>query len=267
MVFKYDGARAATGELSAHDAAVAIRGIARATVLTAHAFANNGEVRSRADSFRGGRVYLQAPRRGSFEQLVRVVFESPELGAAFGVGVLSSAFWDFVKWSWGQTLGQNTAPESPQLRARRDRIEPRFEELTSALRRPLEEIHRPIEHEDATEMGLNRPRVGRVLTLNEDTLAFVTQVIVSEEVELVSGNITRFNVLSGYGRLFDDARGETVSFVIHDSLSEASRQWITWSLDQRNRRMPGKLLMHVQRSTGSGHEVVRYVVHDARGVR
>jgi hypothetical protein len=264
IVFKYDGSLAATGELAIHDASTALRGITRATVITAHAFLNDGAVRSRTDSFKGGQVFVNAPRRGSYEQLVRIVFD-PVFIAGMGGGLVTNAFWDFLKWTWGATVGKETEPSSTAMLDRRDRIEPKLGDITAALGRPMEEMHKPIEQGDAAEMGVNRPRVGRILTLDEDTLKFVSSVTESKEETLVSGNVTRFNVLSGFGRMFDDRRGETVSFLVDAGLSQSAREWITWSLDQRNRHRPGKVLFKVTQVVGRGDELIRYLVRDVVG--
>jgi len=58
---------------------------------------------------------------------------------------------------------------------------------------------------------MERPR-SQVLTFNKDTLAWVKTRDENPEIEKILGNITRYNVLSKNGRLYDYALERTVPF-------------------------------------------------------
>lgn len=65
LKFHYEHGAADSGRLEIYDAAVALRGVARATSMITHAYLN-GEVRIRAEAATGAKIYIETPKRGSF---------------------------------------------------------------------------------------------------------------------------------------------------------------------------------------------------------
>jgi hypothetical protein len=232
--------------------------------ITTHAFLNDGEPRLRAERVQGARILISAPRRGSFEEVVRVVFDQNTLAGIVAAGMLGNAFWDFIKWTWGVALGREDEPGVAANIRRRERIEPTLGRLADALEQPLLEMHRPIKEGEADHMGLIRPKVGEIVRLDENTLNYVDpDVQLQHEIEAV-GNVTRYNILSGYGRMFDDAVGATRSFRIVDELGAAERNLLTWSLDQRNRGEQGKLVFRSRPTTNRRGEILSHLVTGVR---
>ncbi|WP_043959594.1 hypothetical protein [Lysobacter sp. A03] len=265
MVFHYDGGRAADGRLDVYDAAVSLRGLSRSLAITAHAFLNEGEIRTRAERADGAQIFIEAPRHGSFQEVVTIVFQS---GAAetIGYSVIAAAFWDFLKWTWSAAVGRAAQPSTPTVRAMRDRIEPVLGEMAEALEKPMQELHRPIQRDRGMTLGVHRPRLGRVLLLDSTTLDYVSTSEESDLVEDLSVNVTRYNILSGYGRFFDDQEERTISFRLADDVTAVEKQLLTWSMDQRNRGFGGKILVDVRRVTNARGDVMRSIVRAVRRV-
>lgn len=263
LILHYDGGTASDGRLEIYDAAVSLRGLSRALAITTHAFLNEGEVRRRAERAEGAKIFLQPPQRGSFQEIVAIAIESGAV-STIGYSVIGAAFWDFLKWSWSAAVGRESEPSTPRARKLRDRIEPVMGELTDALESPLQELHRPIQRDRAVTIGVHRPHVGRVITFDSRTLDFVTSTEEGEVVENLSVNVTRYNILSGYGRFFDDQEQRTISFRLTDDLSSAEKQLLTWSLDQRNRGRDGKILVDARRVTNARGDVLRSIVSAVR---
>lgn len=63
--FHYEHGIADTGRLDLYDAAVALRGIARASSIITHAYLN-GEIRTHGDGAEGAKFYIDTPKRSSF---------------------------------------------------------------------------------------------------------------------------------------------------------------------------------------------------------
>lgn len=263
IIFHYDGGTAAHGSLDIYDAAISLHGLSRALAITTHAFLNDGEIRTRAERVDGAKILIRPPQRGSFQEIVTVVFQSSAV-EAIGYSVIAAAFWDFLKWTWSEVIGENSRPSTPTVRRLQDRIEPVMGELVEALEKPIQEIHRPILRDRDIRLGVHRPHVGEVLRMNSDTLDYVTT---STESEIVSGllvNVTRYNILSGFGRFFVDVEDRTISFKIADDMTSDQKELLTWSLDQRNRGFPGKILVDVRQVTNARGQVLKYIILHAR---
>lgn len=264
MRFKYEGGIAAQGKLDIYDAAVALRGISRAVAITTHAFLHDGEIRTRAEQVRGAKIYIEPPVAGSFDQLVKILIDQSSLGQEIAVGVAASALWDFTKAVWSKTVGAPSEPSTPTGKMLSERIEPRIGDLEGVLEPAIKDMHRPIQSEPEVRLNIVRPRVGVVLLFNESTLEYLSAPSDDDHEISVNGNVTRYNIISGHGRFYDDEQQKTIAFQVINELNKKNRELITWSLDARNRGEEGKLEMDVLPARGRRGEVLRYVVRRVR---
>lgn len=261
----YDGGSASRGLLDIYNAGVSTRGLSRALAITTHAFLNNGEIRRRAERATGARIYISAPRHGSFEEIIRIVVADP-VAAAIGTSVIGAAFYDFLKWTWSAAVGKIHEPTTPRVRRVADRIEPFLGEMAAVLETPMQELHRPIEGDREIQINIVRPRVGPIVELDVDTLAYVSTRSDTEIAENIIGNVTRYNILSGFGRFYADDEDRTISFDLGDDISAAEKELLTWSLHQRSLGNDGKILIDANRIINARGELNRYKVLAVRSV-
>lgn len=261
MKVSYHHGDAAEGRLSLYDASVSMHGLARALAITTHALATEGEIKKRGDQARGVDLYISTPRRGSFVEIITVVFSS-EVVQTIGTGVLAAAFWDLVKWSWSKTVDKETEPETPTVRRLQERSEPFIEELQEALEVPLEKVHRPIKSNDDMVLSVERPRGGQILRLDRDTLSAVSLQYDDNVDRGIRGNVTRYNILSGYGRMYVDDRESTVPFNLSDEIPSQQKELLTWSMDQANRGNDGKISFDATKVMSAKGNIKRYVIHE-----
>lgn len=259
----YDGGSATDGLLDIYDAGVSIHGLSRSLAITTHAFIHGGEVRRRAERARGAKIYILPPRQGSFEEVVRIVF-SNEAASAIGYSVVAAAFWDFLKWTWSAAVGREEDPSTPYVRRIADRKEPFLEEIATVLESPMEDLHRPIDTQSEMTIDIVRPRVGSIVTLDKKTLKYVSTRTESDVIEDVVGNVTKYNILSGFGRFYDDSLRKTVSFDIDQEMGPDEKRLLTWSMDQWSQGNEGKLLFDVIRVLNARDQLKRYRVTAVR---
>lgn len=259
----YDGGVASEGLLDIYDAGVSVHGLSRALAITTHAFIHKGEIRRRAERVRGAQIYISPPRQGSYEEIIKIVL-SHEAASAIGYSVVAAAFWDFLKWTWSAAVGKETDPETPYVKRIADRREPFIGEISTVLESSMADLHRPIESDDSVTINVIRPRVGTVVKMDKETLAYVTTRSESEIVEDVKGNVTKYNILSGFGRFFDDKEGRTISFDIDQDMGADEKRLLTWSMDQRSQELDGKLFIDVIRVLNAMGDLKRYKVTAVR---
>lgn len=241
-----------------YDAAVSFQGFAKALSITAHALLNDGEIRRKGHRLEGGELYINPSRKGSFEQIVTFVITNKE---AIGASIAAAAFYDLIKWTWSKTLDLAYEPETPHVKKLAERIEPFIGEMEEALEIPLEQAHRPIKKNPEMVIALKRQRVGEVIRLDTETLQNVSLQTEPQVTENIKGNVTRYNILSGYGRFYDDSLGKTVSFKVEDDVSSTQKQLLTWSLHfAQETEGAGKILIDAKRILTARGIVKRYIV-------
>lgn len=259
----YDGGTATEGLLEIYDAGVSIHGLSRSLAITTHAFLHDGSIRRRAERATGARIYISPPKHGSFEELVKIVLAN-EAVQTIGYSVVAAAFWDFLKWTWSSAVGREHAPETPFVRRIAERKDPFIGEIAAALESPMTALHRPIKSQSEIKIDVVRTRVGSVITLDQQSLQYVSTKTESDVIENILGNVTKYNILSGFGRFFDDVLDKTVSFDIDPDMSANEKRLLTWSMDQRSQSKEGKLLVDVIRVLNAREELKRYRVMAVR---
>ena len=260
FTIKYTGGKADESLLDLYDAAASMHGLAKALGITAHALVNDGAVRHRVDSIPNVNFYLHPPKKGSFIELVTIVFEDPAV-QALGSSVLVAAFWDFVNFTWRQATGR--AADLTESSTKKIVAENEFftQEIENALERPLQLLHRPIQSDRNIEIEIKRPRVGTVVKFDRDTYDYVSSQNEPEALEDVLGNVTKYNNLSGIGRFYDDVRTHTVSFHCHNILTDEEKQLLSWSLHSSNQVLgAGKILLGIDVIKSNSGRVKRYII-------
>jgi len=257
---KYHDGDARNGHLDMYDAAASFQGFAKALSITAHALLNEGEIRKKGNRINGAELYIETSKRGSFEQFVTLVVTN---GDAIGASIAAAAFWDLVKWTWSKTVSKAFDPETPFVKrlVEVERIEPFIGEMEEALEIPLEQAHRPIGKDESVVITVCRPRVGEVFRLDSETLKAVSLQNDSTVYENIKGNVTRYNILSGYGRFYDDELEKTVSFKLTDEVAAMQKQLLTWSMHHaQEAEGGGKILIDARKVATSRNVIKRYMV-------
>lgn len=255
----YEHGPADNGQLDLYDASVSLQGLARALTIATHAYVT-GEVRYRATTAAGTKIYLEPASRGSFIEAIRIVIDN-EVVQGLGYGVAGNALYDFIKWALRSGYGAFQDPP-PNIKRR---TEPVIGELPVALEQPLQQIHRPIYKNKRITLSLDRARGERLITFDHQSAEALAIVESGPERDIV-GNITRFNVLSSWGRLFDRGEGHTVSFKLSEVLSPEERRLVTWSLDEVNNGRDGTLYFDVNATRSTAGEAKRYLLTAIRAI-
>ncbi len=250
--------------LDMYDASVSMQGFAKALAITTHALLNDGEIRQKGNKADGAKIYINPSRKGSFEELITIIINNPE--ASIGVSVVSSVFYDLIKWTWSKTLDIAYEPTTPHVKRLSERKEPFIGEMEEALEIPLEQAHRPIKQCNDMTISITRPRSGEVITLNAETLESVSLKTEENIISGIVGNVTKYNILSGFGRFYDDSLKYTVSFKIQDTVTSHQKQFLTWSLHHAQNGDGGKIELEIQRVMSAKGKIKRYLVRKVKAL-
>lgn len=138
------------------------------------------------------------------------------------------------------------------------------EGLTVALEKPLEQLHRPLANNENMEISVTRNQTTDSINFNHETLAYVETTTESRLSHNILGNVTRYNILSGNGRFYDDNLERTISFGVDNEVSPNEKQILTWSMDQRNKGNDGKILIDANRIVNKRGETKRYIIVEVK---
>lgn len=256
----YHNGDAKDGRLDMYDATVSLQGFAKALSITTHALLNNGEIKKHGNKIAGAKLYINPSRKGSFEELITLAIEN-QAALAVGTSIVGAVFYDLIKWTWSKTLDLNYNPETAQVRKLEDRIEPFIGEMEEALEIPLEQAHRPIKQCDDMTIVIKRPRSpDHVIRMDKETLKSVSIQTEPNVITNITGNVTRYNILSGIGRFYDDELQRTMSFKMPENGGSSQRRRITWSLHNAQDEGEGKIRLEVKRVVSAKGIIRRYLV-------
>lgn len=256
----YHGGSAAKGQLELYSAGRSLTGLSRALNITTHAFLNDGNVRVRGDKLHGAQLFITAPVRGSFMESITVVFDD-ESTKKIGKTKITKLFYDFLTWTWSHAIGKTDAtPSSQEIQEIASRQEPFISEISQGLETSLRDIHRPIYQDREMTIVISRPRVGELLRLDESTLDHVAPVQEQDITTDITGNVTKYNSLSGFGRFYDDEAQRTISFDISPTLDANSKALLTDSLHEWNTKQEGSISIDVKRMLTAHGELKRYTI-------
>ncbi len=264
FTIRYTGGTADQSVLDLYDAATSMHGLAKALAITTHALATEGEIRSKGNSIPNVKFNLHPPKQGSFIELITIVFEDPVV-RVLGASVVTAAFWDMVEFTWRQATGRARQPKEriPRKIVADNELFP--QEISRVT--PLQQLHRPILHDRNITIEIKRPRVGTVLNFTSETLDYVMSQNDPELIEGVNGNVTKYNILSGFGRFYDDTAQRTIAFHISQHLTTQQKEILTWSLhhstaDNQN----GKIVIDTQVIKDRVGNIKRYIIENARRI-
>ncbi len=215
FLLRFEGAEADHGRLPLYDGAHSITGFARCVNLVAHSFANNEEIRQKGDNPKDVKTYIHPSTKGCFEEQIDVEF-SEKLAQKIGPSVLSKNFWDYLIWSWSAAIGQDYTPVTPYVRKKESSDTPYSEDIGEALESAMIELHRVISSNPEVSISLVRLRGKEELVFNSESYKFVAKKTRSPRKIYKYGNVTKYNILSGNGRFFDEGEKRVISFKLID---------------------------------------------------
>lgn len=265
FLISYKGGTADEHKLDLYDAAKSIKGLARALAISTHAMASNGEIRHRVESIPGVEFYLHPGRKGSLVEMVSVIFSDP-IAQSVGTSVLGAAFWDMINFSWRHATGSEPEPEHTRNRKIVRDKEEFANEIADVLEGPMQDLHAPIKGDGRVSIQIKRPRGEVVLELNTDTYNYVSTINDGGIRTNIPGNVTKYNIVSGYGRFYDEGEGRTVPFNLSKDMTTAKKGLLTTSLHNSGQRAEGEILIDAKVILTRTEQVKRYIIIDARPV-
>lgn len=257
---RYEGGEADKHLLEFYDGSTSFQGFAQALQIVTHAYLN-GEVVSRATALKGATFYMRPLQQGSIIlELVTVIEEYPA-----HVTLAAPVFYDFIKYVFSKAVGYtNVEAETPYVSKLSTDDEPFFDDLAEIIEGSLQRGHRPIE-ENIEKIILARPR-SDIITFNQNTAEWVNTRSPDEVATNTTGHVTRFNSITGNGRIYIPSLGKIIPFRQSTDFSTLKKGYLTWSLHGSNLDQDKELSIIGRYIRSSSGEVKRVVIEDCNNI-
>lgn len=210
-----------------YDGSTSFYGISQAIQIVFNAYINN-KVISSAPGLRGGKVFFGGPRRGSvLIDLILLAEKYPVVAGASG-----AVLYDFIKFALSKAVGKfENKPETKSVQDLAD-DELFFDQLSETIEGSLKRAHRAIDY-GVKHISIERPR-SSLLTFDWETSQWVNTLNENPLVEEFTGNITRYNSITGNGRAFIKELKKVIPFRLVDKFPANHKGLLTWSLHGDN---------------------------------
>lgn len=269
---RYTGGLADANSLPGYDGVTSIDGITRAIHIATHAYMT-GEVVSRATALKGASIVLKPARQGSFIFDLIVLIEANPATTGVAAALGAAPFYDFVKTAFKRATGfLDAEPENAHLKNLYERKQPPdlkrppadLDSLAEALEGSLQDAHRPI----GAEGTIDRISIGSarqdLLHFDVESKDWVNTREEANNLEVVRGNVTRYNALSRNGRAFVDPLQKVVPIRPDGDFPAGDLAHLTWSLHGSNIGAPSKIDMRVRKVTSANGKVKRLLLADCQ---
>lgn len=263
FIIRFEGGEAENHRLNLYYAAKSMHGLARALAISTHALVSNGEIRHRVDTIPDVEFYMYPGQKGSFIEVVSVIFSDPAV-QSIGTSVLGAAFWDMINFSWRHATG--TTPETSHTRNKKIiREKDEFaNEISDALEKPMQDLHSLIQEDHRIKIQIKKPKGEVIIELNVDTYNFVSTQDEGTIQKDIYGNVTKINIISGYGRFYDVNREKTIPFHLSKQMTTAKKGILTTSLHDAGQTAEGKIHIDARVILNRLGQVKRLIIFDAR---
>jgi hypothetical protein len=246
------GGTADEGLIDAREGAKSLEGFSRAMVLMANSYVTT-HARKRTFSIAGVKLFREASRRGSFVDAIRLDFDENFISDG-----QAQQFFQLVEWCLNEAIGVDVPDLSGPIFTR---MRDSADELVACVQEPIRLMHRPISRDSRIVLTVQRVQ-GETLAQFDRFSALRFVEVVAPEISQITGDITRFNSLSKWGRIYSDVDGRTVSFRLRKDMPQLRRSRVTRSLHRFDRGEPSKIKLYARAVTVTGGRVKRYLVED-----
>lgn len=260
LKLRYEGGDADNHLLELYDGTASLHGFAQALQIATHAYLH-GQVYSKATALKGATLYLKAARPGSLiTDLVAKVDK-----ASRNLNSTPASFYDFLKFAFSRATGTaEQVPETPYMRRLLENDEPFFDDLAETLEGSLQRAHRAIEKGGIDSVILERPKGEQLNVFNKQTCLWVSTREEKPDIFESTGNVTRYNSVTGNGRAYIYELLRIVPFRLSEDFAFGRRGLLTWSLHGSTTNVPHQLDIQAQRIESAHGEVKRLILVDCQ---
>jgi hypothetical protein len=258
---KYEGLYADQHLLPAHEGTMSIHGIARSLTLVT-TYLSTGKVRKHAPFESPVGLFLKPARAGSFDTIYQLVAH-PDLKVVIGdltIGVSAALIYDAIRVVFSRVTGTAAEPQTKSAERLFRQRPGDIAALEDAVEPSLREAHRVI------GTGSNNIVIfgnHNQIVFDRGTKDYITQSIMSEELESKEVSIASYHANNKSGRVYDFEFSRTIPFSLSSRAPKASALAIARSLTQYVGGQESKVLITYRKILAPDGKVKKYIIERA----
>lgn len=242
-------------------------GTSDTTVLVANAILNN-EIPKKINKAEGLRTVFKNNFDGSFGQNFLLSLTGNDQIQRFNE-LGAQAFSELMRYYICKCLRVEFIPTTENAMHKIAELRPIEKDILRRLKEPLINMHKAVESQGyKVELSTKKNEIRlKVATIDSVTLANLNRRYESPQRSRIEAIVTRFNALTGTGRLLLDRESTSISFrhaVRWDYISQEQKRQFSRNLDNNNRGGNdyfSPLTMEVTEITDNTGELVQFLIH------
>jgi hypothetical protein len=246
---RFLGGEAKQNRLDFYDGSESLFGFSKTIKLAAH-YLFTGKVRFQAPLAQGVKLFMLPAATGSYKQPILVEFDGDEIVInGKKVKVSSEVFNDFIAQAIGTTVGNDFDPQTEEVNTIFTARPGDMVALNEALDGPTKQAHRFIGKVRSHKKTMLEPygiADEKLAAFDGDTLEYLITRIISDNVEIVEGTVASYHSASSSGRIYVPNLERQVPFKPDKGVAIRDTTPLTWSMDQREHGLPGRIQMRVR---------------------
>lgn len=262
-----EGDTADQHEFQGYDGFMAFAGFARTLSLVTN-YIETGEIRQRGDFLGRHAVLAKAPAEGSVLIDFTVLLEQPPevIFGAIAAGLTGPALLQgLAKRILDRNVGDNAAPEDPQVATIIERHSGDVEALVAISESPIRQTHGVI------GQGAKQIKVvgghNIIRTLDQRTKDYVNLNYEDPAMRNDTVSVASFNANSGFGSIYDFNLARTIPISMPRDVLKLYRSVFTWGLDQYASGGGGRVRIEYWRILAMDDTPKKYIVSAAERIR
>ena len=241
-----------------YDGTRSLFGFSKAFSIASH-YLLSGNVKFQAPAAsKNVEIFLTPSRPGSFDQGIAFFFDHmPEI--ITGTALTPIIFKDFIALAFNKAVGREFSPSSSAVNKIKASQSSDLDALSDALEGPLKDAHRTVLGQPNRVHVIGNGR--NIVEFTSSSAQYLHDRIVEPQVSTLEVSIASYNVNSKSGRFYVFELGRTVSFEPAKNASIGDLSPISWSLDQRNRGMPGPILIKATKVIATNGDIKKLLLY------
>ncbi|MBF0355398.1 MAG: hypothetical protein HQL43_09205 [Alphaproteobacteria bacterium] len=215
-------------------------------------------------------ILSKAPERGSIiHEMIAEIAAHPNVYAAgaftgIATSVVGNYITRFIDFVIKQSAGLLTDEQYEDSARKFQRQEPYFESLVEKVEPHIASVHAPINEEETIVLTIGDTNQ---IHFDIDTKEYTSASNWSEETVLLTGFVSRLNLLTGNGRIYTNEHRKVLSFSQVDAFRHTElSELLSWSLRQKDTNLPSEVEILARAVTSNTGRIKRLWIEGAKSI-
>jgi hypothetical protein len=267
LIVKFKGNEADAHQIDAVEGSNSLVGISAALQRIGH-FAATGIIRKKSPYRSSIRFYLDVPRQGSLEfpYHLTILDGATFISSNLGTGIVSSAIWDLIKFSFAAAIGKHHKPTTPFTKYLESSAGGNIEALIDAIEPSIRQAHTAVNSSAKTIYIITGNDNVTLNNFDANSKDYV-QTTIRGQLNTIDVSVGALHANQRTGRVFYAGWGKTVPFNVAPNAPSRTIEALSWGLDAYVRASGGMVRIKYEPLRAADDRVKRLVIYEAESLK